>query len=294
MALIANLLPNVSVSELIGKSSHVNAPLESQYGAAAAHEQFDSDESQQDFEKSTEWIFQGYLFKFFGSNERDTDETYEAKVRTVVKQQYLPKVPVPIQHTAIFYRLVAEPDRDVLNLPIRGYVQANSASRRQWRKWIDAAELKWAKAHGRILYNKLYLFDCQDTCTNNPKRLLLRHGQYQNFRVNGTAWTLSCTICVDRVGDKSCDLVEITRVKFMDALGACNRPPAIQYLSVHCYISPLVLSSGSKKETKVPVHCFLQIATTSWNSMWECWLPDFQWCSGPRMAIDWRRCRLSC
>ena len=32
-ALIANLLPNAPVSELIGKSSHVNAPLESQYGS---------------------------------------------------------------------------------------------------------------------------------------------------------------------------------------------------------------------------------------------------------------------
>ena len=67
------------------------------------------------------------------------------------------------QHMAIFpgpahgnfYHLVAEPDRDVLKLPIRGYVKANSASRRQWRKWIDAAELEWAKAHGGILYNIL-------------------------------------------------------------------------------------------------------------------------------------------
>ena len=46
----------------------------------------------------------------------------------MVKQQYLPKVPVPIQHMAIFCHSVAEPDRDVLKLPmqIRGYVQANN------------------------------------------------------------------------------------------------------------------------------------------------------------------------
>ena len=74
--------------------------------------------------------------------------------------------------------------------------------------------------------------------------------------------------------------MEITRVKFKDseAQGARNRPAEIQSLSVHCDISPLVLNSGSKEVTKVLVHCFFQIATTSWNSMWEHWLPDFQWC----------------
>ena len=81
---------------------------------------------------------------------------------------------------AIFYHSVAEPDREVLKMQIRGYVQANSASQRQWRNWKDAADLKQrhmvefeAKAHG-----KWYFLDCQDTCTGNPKRLLLRHGPY--------------------------------------------------------------------------------------------------------------------
>ena len=76
---------------------------------------------------STKWIFQGYLF--FCSDGWSTDETYETEVRAVVEQQYLPEVPVPIQHMAIFYHSVSEPDRDVLKVPIRGYVQANSASR---------------------------------------------------------------------------------------------------------------------------------------------------------------------
>ena len=53
-ALIANLLPNAPVSELIGKSSHVNAPREYQYGAAPCHQQSDLDESPEDFKKSTE------------------------------------------------------------------------------------------------------------------------------------------------------------------------------------------------------------------------------------------------
>ena len=35
-------------------------------------------------------------------------------------------------------------------------------------KWIDAAELEWAKEHGGILYNdKWYFLDCQDTYMGN-------------------------------------------------------------------------------------------------------------------------------
>ena len=64
--------------------------------------------------------------------------------------------------------------------------------------------------HGRILYNEWYLLDYQDSYIGNPKWLLLRHGQYQNFRVNGTAWAFSGTICVDQAGDESCN----PRVKF--------------------------------------------------------------------------------
>ena len=82
---------------------------------------------------------------------------------------------------------------------------------------------------------------------------------------------------MDQASDELCELEEITRVKFMEAQGARNLPPAIQYRSVHCDISSLALSSGSKEVTKVPVRSFLQIVITSWNSMWERWLPDFQW-----------------
>ena len=117
--LIPNLQANAPVPEAMGKSTHENAPRESQCGAPF-HEQSDSEESPEDLEKSTEWIFQGYLF--FGSDGWCTDETYEAEVLAVVEQQYLPKLPVPVQHTGIFYHSVAEPDRDILKLPIRGYV----------------------------------------------------------------------------------------------------------------------------------------------------------------------------
>ena len=49
--------------------------------------------------------------------------------------------------------------------------------------------------------------------------------------LNGTVWIFSGTICVwtvDPWGDESSDLVEITRVKFMEAQGARDWPPAIQ------------------------------------------------------------------
>ena len=47
-----------------------------------------------------------------------------------------------------------------------------------------------------------------------------------------------------------------------------------------------VLSSGSNEVTKVPVRCFLQIATASRNFILESWLPDFQW-SGSGGGLCW-------
>ena len=70
--------------------------------------------------------------------------------------------------------------------------------------------------------------------------------------------------------------VEIARGKFKGAEGASERPDGIEYLSVHCNISPLILCSPLEAR-KVPVLCFLQTANTNWNSLWKCWLPDFVW-----------------
>ena len=53
-------------------------------------------------------------------------EAYEDAVWAAVEEHYLPTVPVPVHHN-----LAAEPDRELLKLPIRGYVQAQLASRRQ-------------------------------------------------------------------------------------------------------------------------------------------------------------------
>ena len=73
------------------------------------------------------------------------------------EQQYLSK----------FYHSVAEADRDLLQMPIGGCVQAKSASQRQWSKWIGAAESERSKVHGGILFNKWYLLDTQDTNPEN-------------------------------------------------------------------------------------------------------------------------------
>ena len=104
-AFIPNLRLNIPVLESIGNLNHSDAPR----GASSLS---DSHESTKNLEKSTEWIFQRYLF--FCSDGWRTDETYEVEVRAVVEQQYLPKVPVLVQHMAIFYHSVIEPDRNVL------------------------------------------------------------------------------------------------------------------------------------------------------------------------------------
>ena len=72
------------------------------------------------------------------------------------------------------------------------------------------------------------------------------------------------------------DLVEIARSKFKEAEGARERPDAIEYLSVHCDMSLLILGSPSEAQ-KVPVRGFHQTANTAWNSLCDRWLPDFAW-----------------
>ena len=81
----------------------VNGSIYPKYPLCQTYSQLtsDSDESPEDLEKSTELIFQGCLF--FGFDGWRTDETNEAEVRAVVEQQYLPKVPVPIQHNFLSF-----------------------------------------------------------------------------------------------------------------------------------------------------------------------------------------------
>ena len=81
-----------------------------------------------------------------------------------MEEQYLPTVPFSVHSIEMFYNLAAKTARAMLKLPIRGYVQAKSASRRQWRKLKGAAAaLERGKLQGRILLHEMYIFDSQDS-----------------------------------------------------------------------------------------------------------------------------------
>ena len=69
------------------------------------------------------------------------------------------------------------------------------------------------------------------------------------------SWTFSGTVCVDPLWDDSEDLVKIARGKFKEAEGARERLDAIEYLSVHCDKSPLILGPPSEAQ-KVPLSGF--------------------------------------
>ena len=62
---------------------------------------------------------------YFEAGSWPAGKTYEDAVRAAVEEQYLPTVPVPVHYIEFFYNWAAEPDRELLKLPIRGYVQAN-------------------------------------------------------------------------------------------------------------------------------------------------------------------------
>ena len=139
----------------------------------------------------------------------------------------------------------------------------------------------------------MYILDSQERIDpRNTNRFRLSHGKLRGFRINGRAWTFSGTVCVDPPWDASEDLVEIARDKFMEAEGDRERPDGIEYLSVHCDISQLVLGSPTDAQQVlcVTVRGFLQAANSSWNSLWHSLLPYIR---GPQMVIDWSRCSLS-
>ena len=140
-ALVSNLSPNSSDPRSIGVSCKDNPQLwRDPLWGRSSFRQSDSDDLLNDPEKSAEWKFGGHLR--FAACRWSAGETYEKAVLAAVDEQYLPTVPVPVHHVEI---LPAESDRELLKLPIRGfggYVQAKSASRRQWRKRIGAASLK--------------------------------------------------------------------------------------------------------------------------------------------------------
>ena len=97
----------------------------------------------------------------------------------------------------------------------------------------------------------MYILDSREK--NDPRdidRFPLSHRKLSRFRVGGKACTgtgarFSGPYRMDTPWDDSEDLVEIARGKFKEAEGARERPDAIKYLSVHCDISPLILTSPS-------------------------------------------------
>ena len=57
---------------------------------------------------STEWKFAGYIY--FCSARLPAGENYEEPVQVAEQEQYLPNVPAPVLHMAIFYNSATEPD----------------------------------------------------------------------------------------------------------------------------------------------------------------------------------------
>ena len=122
---------------------------------------------------------------------------------------------------------------------------------------------------GIPLYER-YIFDTKEKSDpRNTNRFMLSYGKLSGFRVSGTAWTFSGTVRMYSPWDDSPgeDLIEIARSKFVEAEEASKRPDAIEYLSVHCDLSQLILGSPSEAQ-KVPLRGFLQTANTTWNSLW--------------------------
>ena len=237
-------------------SSKDNARRESHWGTSSPS-QSNSEDLPDDHETSSEWKFERE--NNFEAGLWPAGKTFEDAVRAAVKEQYLQTVPVAVHRMECFYNSAAEPNREFLKLPIWGYVQVNSASRRQWRKWIEAAALEWKKIQGGIPLHETYILDNQQkTDPRNTDGFLLSHGKLSCFGVSGTAWTFSGTVRVDPPWDNSPgeDLVEIARSKFKKAEGTRERPDVIEYLSVHCeHLSPLILGSHSEPQHRRHKRC---------------------------------------
>ena len=87
-----------------------------------------------------------------------------------------------------------------------------------------------------------------DNWSRDTDGFLLSHGKFSGSRV----MDLFRHLRVDPPWNNSEDLVEIARGEFKEAQGASERPCVIEYLSVHCDISPLIFGSSLEAQ-KVPV-----------------------------------------
>ena len=62
-----------------------------------------------------------------------------------VEEQYLPTVPVPVHCMESFYYSAAEPDRELLKLPILGYVQPSGEKLQGSAGWAAAVRVTAAE-----------------------------------------------------------------------------------------------------------------------------------------------------
>ena len=81
------------------RQNRLNGGWWSWFRGASSHEKSDSDKSLEKILKTPQHEFFKGIFPSVPTDGSQM-KTYEAEVRAVVEQQYLPKVPVPIQHMA--------------------------------------------------------------------------------------------------------------------------------------------------------------------------------------------------
>ena len=66
--------------------------------------------------KKYPWKFEGHVY--FSAGRWSAGTTYDDAGREVAEVQYLPTVPVPVHRMESFYNSAAEPDRELLKLPL--------------------------------------------------------------------------------------------------------------------------------------------------------------------------------
>ena len=198
---MSNLCLHASDPQSIGVLSKDNARRES-HCCTSSHCQSDSGDLPDDHETSSEWKFEGHIY--FAAGRWPTGKTYDDGVRAAMEEQYLPIVPVSVYCMEKFQvnKSAAEPDTELLELPIRGYhEQAKLASRRLRRNWIGAAALESEKIQGGI---PLLLETQEKTDPRDTNRFLLGHGKLSCFRVSGkhgpfpapSVWTRGTRRCM--------------------------------------------------------------------------------------------------
>ena len=140
-----------------------------------------------------------------------------------------------------FYNLAAEADRELLKLPVPGYVQvkpASSLEKMDICSFIGVGTDTGWKSSWNLHFD----------------RLLLRNlnAKYNRFLVSGSAWTFSPQCPAPSVWTRR-GMTHHDRGPVTEAEGASDLPYAsIKHLSVHCDISPLVLGSPSEVRTVPP------------------------------------------